>query len=402
MPGGPMVQPGSALTEYLSARSAQARAKVSYEQQVQETPSLAQPAKPVARANRSDLSDEEAIADILDLWESKGIDVSNPGIQELAHSNIDAYKTTPDVFQSVTAGLAYQVSQQITSPYAALAARTGFPTSFTRADLPQVGIQPEGGGPPIHAVGPGMAEGLPAGSSVSRPVVAPGDYETGQESGAIRYANGVIADPETGEIAFPPNAAIPGSQQWFNETVMKWTPDQIKSWKEKLVNLGYLPKEVLKGKNVGVIDQSFKGALVGDPGSTSPSYWRDYYLNYGQVVHQDSLSGGSGGQNTITNLQNIRGGIENDVTTFYRDLYGIDPSKAELDNWTAKVISIGNRLQRVKDLDPGTAATEAKARVTGKILKTPEAEFFTENMEENTRLRDMLVRSVQVANSMGG
>ena len=117
---------------------------------------------------------------------------------------------------------------------------------------------------------------------------------------------------------------------------------------------------------------------------------------------QDALSGGYGaGGVEITPLRQVRASIEQSVTETYRGLYGIDPPKMELDAWTDRIIHSGNQLQR-RGLSPDTAANEATTRAVRKIENTREAQFVVGNLEENTRLRDMIVRSVQVASGMSG
>ena len=63
------------------------------------------------------------------------------------------------------------------------------------------GIVPPTGGPKSAAFGYVAPEGP--------------DYTLGAESGGVRFKNGVIANPQTNEIYFPPNETVVGSEPWL-------------------------------------------------------------------------------------------------------------------------------------------------------------------------------------------
>jgi hypothetical protein len=190
-------------------------------------------------------------------------------------------------------------------------------------------------------------------------------------------------------IFYPPGKKVPGSYVWLDKTVGTWDATKVAEWKSKLVELGYLPKDAKVDAN----SETFQTALR--------NYWTSYYMHRGQATTLDEFSGGySPGSDSFTSAAVLRGSIDANVTETYRGLYGIDPPQIELDTWRDRIVKIANQLQHRQDLDLGTAVNEATSRSVQKLESTPGAQFVTGNVEENTRLRDMIVRSVQVAQGM--
>jgi len=79
------------------------------------------------------------------------------------------------------------------------------------------------------------------------------------------------------------------------------------------------------------------------------------------------------------NLRLLQAGIRN----FVRDLFSTyvcdDPTNQELEDWTAFVIRVGNRLQTTSGFGPDLALDTAMARAEDEMASSPEVEFLREN-----------------------
>jgi len=210
--------------------------------------------------------------------------------------------------------------------------------------------------------------------------------ETQPETGWIRYANGVLVDPSTGQVYFEPNSTAPGSPTYINNA-LDWSDEQRKVWTQKLVENGYLTEDDKS-------DESFIAAL------------RAYHTNryvYGRPI-TSNYAAGAGSQAEITlTAKDFQAQIRNDIREQFRQLYGEDPTAAELEHWTQyithKSIAIQKELVK-KGSTPSealsVAATEAEELFIEKIEGTPEAEAL-----ENTRLRDSLTEAVYITRGLG-
>jgi hypothetical protein len=68
---------------------------------------------------------------------------------------------------------------------------------------------------------------------------SPSDYRT-NETGAVRFNNGVIADPDTQTVIYPPNdPAVVGSPAWLRKVQDEWSEDKVNAWRHRLREYGY-------------------------------------------------------------------------------------------------------------------------------------------------------------------
>jgi hypothetical protein len=208
------------------------------------------------------------------------------------------------------------------------------------------------------------------------------DYEISAENGAIRFRNGVIVDPSIGPegVTFPDNENVPGSPVWLTRAQQTWDKPQILQQRQELYEMGYLPKDAVDRP---VFDVQLRDTLE--------MFHRYRYLNLGKPVPLGPPQGDTGGD--TLDFGELRASIENDVTGHFREVFGDDPSDAEKKRWTDFVVNTAMKLQS-RDLDAGVAGTEARARFQQRLEQHPVAVFERETEEENTELRDSLLRAV--------
>ena len=233
---------------------------------------------------------------------------------------------------------------------------------------------------------------------VNLPPATPGkgtDYEVQQDTGAYVYRNGVIADPNTGELFYPAgtdSAKVTGSAAWLLNAQTTWTPEQIKAQKSKLVQFGYLAKGSLKGTGWTLLLES---ALK--------RFYDDRYLHGGiPSVLDPELGGfGSGGTEggTFVNLRQIHGAIQQDVRSQYLAMFGEEPTQPELSRWVEFVVRTGNKLQRLNSAAPSAAGSEASARMGNAMQSTPAGQF-AQDQQENTELRDSFIAAAQAGRAI--
>lgn len=222
--------------------------------------------------------------------------------------------------------------------------------------------------------------------------------EVNDQTGWLRYANGVLVDPESRSVVFDPNSKAAGSPTWQRDVVAHWGPDKVSEWKDRLHKFGYLSKDQSKGDTV---DTVFMNAIV--------SYHQNRYINGGKPLAGDLTGVGGGGSAADRpkpiNLNDFAAQIRNDVREQYRRVYGIDPSAGEVETWSSYIISQGMAMQRtnIKKYDtPMTesASAEAEESFIEKLENRPDARFLRDSVEENTRLRDTFDRMAQVTSSL--
>ena len=87
----------------------------------------------------------------------------------------------------------------------------------------------------VRVQGPLLGTGGPA-TGVNRDIVQTAP------NGMVLYANGVIFNPETQGLIFPPGMAqaeTPGSELWLQGIQETWGEDQTDKWRKKLYEQGY-------------------------------------------------------------------------------------------------------------------------------------------------------------------
>lgn len=337
---------------------------------------------------------------ILQALASAGVDTSIPEVQEFAEDPV-ATKAFND---SLSGGTAWTpIVQSLATQFP-----SGTQSQYGAATTQLFGVS---GPPAFHApmgtpsVNAGQEDAqLKAGNFLGQNAEETaasnnqGAYYTNPSNGAIVYRNGVIMDPQTGSVYYPPDEKIAGSPVWMNKIRSSWSDGRIMEEKALLVKYGYLPKGSQKHADW---DLSFQNGLT--------AFYNSKYSNYGKPVVADTGAGGyagpggTGSTSTFSNLRQVHATIQSDIISQYHTLFQRDPSDAELAKWTSFVISQGNKLQRgANGLSAGSAATEAENRALHTWRQTPEF-GYRQDQEENTSLRDGIVGAVQASQAvMGG
>lgn len=222
--------------------------------------------------------------------------------------------------------------------------------------------------------------------------------ETSDDTGWIRYENGVLVSPD-GQVAYDPTSKAPGSMSWLRETVGGWSDEKVKEWKARLYKLGYLSKEQSK---VAGLDTTFQSALS--------AYHANRYVNGGKPLQgplaADNADGG-GVENRVFDLREVSGQVRNGVREQYARIFGTEATDGEVAAWSDYIIGVGMDMQRkwrnkYGTSSPDQALTEASERAIEQLEQSPEAKFLRTSTEENTRLHDALQRAVQVTTSLAG
>ena len=227
----------------------------------------------------------------------------------------------------------------------------------------------------------------------------PPTFTVSEDTGWIRYANGVLVNPGDGSVFFDPSSDAPGSPTWL-QAVPRWDPDKVAEWRTRLFDFGLLTKEQAKVKGV---DQVFVDQLR--------AYHVARYQNFGKALPTDlSAIGGPGEQEFRTTARDFQVQIRNDVREQYRRVFGDDPSDEELADWTRMVTQSAMKMQKRFERRGATpseavslAATNAEERLVEQLETSPQAELLAEaNSDESTRLRDALGQAARVSAAFGG
>jgi len=218
------------------------------------------------------------------------------------------------------------------------------------------------------------------------------DYVIQPETGWKQYKNGVLVDPNQpfgaiGAVIFDPTSRAPGSTAWATEVLPTWSQDKVTEWREKLIEGGYLSSAEKKGP----VDATFINAMQ--------QYQVVKYQNGGTPMAIGPVIEAGGGT-TPYNFKQIHASIDEDVRNAWVSIYGVRPDESEVEAQRDMVIKVARKLYDRGQLSPEGAASEAEARILGRMERTPEARFVTENTEENTELRDQMLRAVQVTSMM--
>jgi len=70
--------------------------------------------------------------------------------------------------------------------------------------------------------------------------------ETQDETGWLRFSNGVLVSPDGGPPIYDPTSTAPGSPTWIRG-VSQWSEAKVLEWKQRLHEYGYLSKKDAKG-----------------------------------------------------------------------------------------------------------------------------------------------------------
>lgn len=220
------------------------------------------------------------------------------------------------------------------------------------------------------------------------------DYVVEPTSGWKQFKNGTLVNPnyEIGNInavLFDPTSRAPGSSIWMNEVVPTWSQGKVNEWRGKLIEGGYLASDSDKG----IVDGEFLNAMR--------QYQTVRYQNNGTpMAIGPTIPGASG--NTPFDFQQLRGQIDNGVREMWDSIYGQQPDDDEVEPIRDMIIKISSKLYKRGQLSSQAAVAEAEERAFTRVQQAPEAQFVTQNTEENTELRDQMLRAVQVTSMMSG
>lgn len=214
-----------------------------------------------------------------------------------------------------------------------------------------------------------------------------------EQTGWTMFANGTLVGPN-GEIAFDPSRAAPGSQAYQTQVMSSWTEDEVKSWRSRLADAGYLDPEKRKIRGIDVeLQEAFR------------EYQYARYLNGGKAIPRTGDSGNAGrfADRPLFDYGEISHTISNSVYDHLRSLYGVEPDQAEVKRWTQFVIRHGMELQRKYRRDDVSSYAELgkqEAIETFVSRTQKQAAPYHEDLEENTELRDALARAASVAGGL--
>ena len=205
------------------------------------------------------------------------------------------------------------------------------------------------------------------------------------DEGAIQFKNGVIANPDTGELFYPPGESVKGSSTWLREIQDKWSQDKINNARAMLIDNGYGEQFSIGPK--GGFDQNLLMALS--------EFHKARYLNFGKPVPLTTMGEERARLGEIISKPEIR----NEVRAWFREGFGDDPSDAELE-WAVKGMQRIFRKQQKKGVEPERAAGIAGARMQEKFFENPQVKYLRDSDEENTEARDSLIQIGQAMDSL--
>lgn len=306
---------------------------------------------------------------VLKIFRDAGVDTSDPNVQTYAN-NISMVAVEQQAQQVRDMTSMYQQTSPLPGSYQT--ALTSYGLRDTVVPKLQGQFGPEGGA----KVGPRYPG-----------VTGKANYV--EKNGVFFYRNGVIADPNTGDVFMPPDAGFAGSPSWLVKA-QNWDQDKVENWRAQLYDQGYAV-----GKK-GAWDQSLTVA--------TRSYYESKYLNGGNIVPYSSTPGGTGATGSPpVDLSVLSATIQNQVQAQYQSVFGQDPTPAELKSWTSFVVNTGMQLQKGgprKALDPSMALGEAEARAAKRIVNDPTAQASISHAQENTRLHDALSSAISATNGL--
>lgn len=317
------------------------------------------------------------------IFRDSGVPMNSDMTQQIL-SGIDAqserFDDDPALFEALvnSSMTAFQDSGILTiTPYSGALQESGF--GFDRPEFAQVDPS---------LLGSGEAAFLRNWTEASQ------DYIVEPTTGWKQYKNGTLVNPnyEIGNInavIFDPASRAPGSNLWMNEVVPTWSPGKVNEWRSKLVEGGYLAEDASKGP----VDGLFLNAMR--------QYQTVKYQNGGTPMAIGPVIPGEAGT-TPFDFQQLRGQIDNGVREMWSSIYGQTPDDDEVEPLRDMIIKISSKLYKRGQLSSQAAVAEAEERAFTRIEQSPEAQFVTQNTEENTELRDQMLRAVQVTSMMSG
>ena len=210
------------------------------------------------------------------------------------------------------------------------------------------------------------------------------DVYTDPETGAIKYANGVIVNPskgvgEVGAVLYGPNSTAAGSLPWLRKAATSWSPAKTNEWRTKLYKLGY---DVAKK---GKFDAPLAGVL--------DTFFKVKYF-YGEELAADgSFDPKTGARDAATAAYDpIQ--MKQDIRFAFRETIGDDPTESELDTFYKRL-----RSTMVQTIRKGGTTEHAFVKTTDQlaedVIASPAGQVAQRRSDaqglENTDLADSFV-----------
>lgn len=212
------------------------------------------------------------------------------------------------------------------------------------------------------------------------------DYVT-SPSGRIMFSNGVIADPSTGELLFPPvgvgrvdPSEVPGSPEWLLKVQKQWTDEKANTWRQRLSEQGY---EVAK-----------KGGIAYDLLDALRSYHTNRYLNFGKPIPLTPRETRKSLRRQI-DFQSLK----EEVKSWGEVLWSESLDDVSADFFADRTLDVAVRLMKEKGWSSDQAIAGAGLRVQKEFIKTPGVKGAlrdAEELEGDTTLRDQMASLSQV------
>jgi hypothetical protein len=324
---------------------------------------------------------------ILTLFHARGVDISNPQVQQAAQTFASLY-TDPHQQAQTLDSLAASYAAQFPKPL------SGYQQLVQKYNLQDVKFGPTVTPPADYTnTGFSLDHGF-APEAPSTDTKVPHGKDVVFHNGVWYYRNGVIADPSQGGVAYPSKGAenIPGSPVWMANAAKSWDSQKTEAWRQELRRLGY--PSIAKN---GGWDYALQQA--------TQKFYSQKYLNGGQVVPYNvkgAAGSGTGGSPPL-DLHQLVGTIQADVQRQYQSVFGQDPTPDEMKSWTQFVINTGMKLQQGgqrDQLSPDAALNEAEARAARQITTSPEGSTYIQNAQENTTLHNGLVSAISAVRGL--
>lgn len=208
------------------------------------------------------------------------------------------------------------------------------------------------------------------------------EYAVGGETGAITYKSGVIADPATESVFFPPNdPTVAGSPAWLRKVQDDWSDEKIEKWRRKLSVAGYQ------------VDPS--GGYAKDLKDALEEYHHYRYLNYGKPMKlRDGVQ--EARVRDVYDPVETRADIANVLQTVFQD----EPTEAEVEQFMPAVHKAVKRALR-NGKTPEAARLRGEEALADSVLDDPATEKWMELEEGSTAMHDSFVNLFSVLKAMG-
>lgn len=207
-------------------------------------------------------------------------------------------------------------------------------------------------------------------------------------SGRLLYANGVIADPETGDVFYKPGSVVAGSPAWRLKVQEEWSDKEANAWRKRLLKFGYIPQGGLAEK--GGVSHDLLAALS--------MYHKARYTNYGRAL---PITAGQG-EADASSIDKMA--LKQQIKTWGQVPFGEDLEDKETEWLSDRVIEVAQRLARKRGLTFGEAlgkpstdesgATGAFLRVEKQFAEQPQVAALLQEQEDQEvsyKIRDSLI-----------